>query len=72
MSSSRFSHVAQAVSFAFPKVSIAFSIVKVLRLYFQIRKLETAKRKGELRNEYITAVPDKIGARTVKILGVSI
>lgn len=58
--------------FAFPKVRHAFLVMKVISL-FQIRKLETlTKRKGQLINEYITAVPDKEGAETIKVLGVSV
>lgn len=58
--------------FAFPEVKPAFSVMKVISL-FQIRKLGTlTKRKGHVINEYIPAVPDKEGAETVKVLGVSV
>ena len=57
--------------FAFFKVKHAFWAMKGVSLLPDMETRNFSKRQGQCKNEQITAVPDKVGAGIIKVLGVS-
>lgn len=65
------SHCPGCLFLPFPEEKHAVLVVKVLSPLPEMETKNFSKRKGQLKNEQITAVPDKVRTEIMKVLGVS-